>query len=33
MQNCFVHPNGLTVSTTILNLQLWNDDTSKEAEI
>ena len=29
-QNCFVHPNGLTISTEIINLHLWNDNSSNE---
>ena len=28
IQNCFVHQNGLTVSTKILNWHLWSDDSS-----
>ena len=31
-QNCYVHINGLTVSTEILNLHLWSDDSSYETE-
>ena len=31
-QNCFVHPHDLIVSTQILNLQLWSDDSSNETE-
>ena len=32
IQNCFVHPNGLTVSTEISNLNLWSDNSSNEIE-
>ena len=32
IQNCFVYPNGLTVSTEIWNLHLWSDDSSNETE-
>ena len=32
IQNCFVHLNGMTVSTEILNLHLWSDDFSNETE-
>ena len=32
IQNCFVHPNGLTVSTEILNLHQRSDDSSNETE-
>ena len=32
LQNCFLHPNGLTVLTEILNLYLWSDDSSNETE-
>ena len=31
-QNCFVHPNSLTSSTEVLNLQFWSDDSSNERE-
>ena len=32
IQNCFVRPNGLTLSTETLNLHLWSDDSSNETE-
>ena len=32
VQICFVHQNGLTVSTKILNLHLWCDGSSNETE-
>ena len=32
IQNCFVHPKDFTVSTEILNLRNWSDDTSNEIE-
>ena len=32
IQNCFVHPNGWTVTSEILNLHLVSDDSSNEIE-
>ena len=32
IQNCFVHPNSFTVSTEILNIHLWSDDSLNETE-
>ena len=32
MQNGFINPNGLTISTEIGNLHLWCDDSSNETE-
>ena len=32
IQNCFLWPNDLTISTEILNLYLWSDVSSYETE-
>ena len=33
IQHCFIHPNGLTTLTKILNLLLWSDDSSNETKL
>ena len=32
IQDCFVHPNGLTVLTEILDIHFCSDDSSHKAE-
>ena len=32
IQNCFIHPKGLTVSNKLLNLHLWSNNYSNETK-